>query len=69
MTHMAAPGGVPRATEGKVALTVRGVAVRLWCAAPQPEPRLAGGQGKPVKCVIISEPWYEGRTRMGPCRS
>ncbi len=44
-----APGGPPRATEGRFPVTPRGVAVRLWWATPRREPRLTGGQGKPVK--------------------
>jgi hypothetical protein len=32
MTHLMARGGPPRATEGRVPLTARCVAVRLWCA-------------------------------------
>jgi hypothetical protein len=30
--------------------------------APRREPRLAGGQGMPVKWVIIGVPWYHGST-------
>jgi hypothetical protein len=53
-----APGGPPRATEGRVPLSARSVALRLWCAAPRREPRLTSGQGNPVKWVIINDPWY-----------
>jgi hypothetical protein len=44
-----APGGPPRATEGRVPLTARCVALRLWCAAPRRGSRLTSEQGKPVK--------------------
>jgi len=44
-----APGGPPRATGGRLPLTARGVAARLWCEAPRREPRLTSGKGKPVK--------------------
>ena len=44
-----APGGLPRTTEGRVPLTTRGVALRLWYTAPRREPRLTSGQGNPVK--------------------
>ncbi len=53
-----APGGPLRATEGRVCLPARGVALRLRYRAPLREARLAGGQANPVKCVIISAPWY-----------
>ena len=42
MTHLMARGG-------RVPLTARGVAARLWRAAPPRAPRLTSGQGKPVK--------------------
>jgi len=54
-----APGGPPRATEGRVCLTARCVALRLRYIAPPREPRLTGGQANPVKWVIINAPWYE----------
>jgi hypothetical protein len=63
MTHLMAPGGPPRATEGRFPLTARGVALRSWCAAPRREPRLTSGQGKPVKWAFISELWYYGGHR------
>jgi hypothetical protein len=53
-----APGGPPCVTGGRVPLSARGVAARLWCAAPRREPRLTSGQGNPVKWVTIYDPWY-----------
>ena len=44
-----AAGGPPRATEGRVCLTARGVALRLRYIAPLREARLTGGQANPVK--------------------
>jgi len=44
-----APGGPPCATEGRVCLTARGVALRLRYPAPRREARLTGGQANPVK--------------------
>ena len=44
-----APGGPPRATEGRVCLPARGVALRLRYTAPLRETRLARGQANPVK--------------------
>ncbi len=44
-----APGGPPRATEGRVCLTDRCVALRLRYIAPLREARLTGDQGNPVK--------------------
>ena len=44
-----AAGGPPRATEGRVCLTARGVAPRLRYPAPLREARLTGGQANPVK--------------------
>ena len=44
-----ASGGPRSPTGGRLPLTARDVAVRLWCAAPRHEPRLTSGQGKPVK--------------------
>ena len=53
-----APGGQPRPTGGRAPLPARGVALRLWFAAPRRDPRLASGQWSLVKWVIINEPWY-----------
>jgi hypothetical protein len=49
MTHLVARDDPPCATEGRFPLTARGVAARLWRAAPRREPRLTSEQGKPVK--------------------
>ena len=42
-------GGPQRATEGRVCLPARGVALRLRYRAPLREARLAGGQANAVK--------------------
>ena len=44
-----APGGPLRATEGRVCLSARCVALRLRYNAPRREARLTGGQANPVK--------------------
>ena len=44
-----AHGGPLGATGGRFPLTARGVALRLWCAAPRREALLTSRQGKPVK--------------------
>ena len=44
-----AAGGPPCATEGRVCLPARCVALRLRYNAPLREARLAGGQANPVK--------------------
>ncbi len=43
------PSGPPRATEGRVCLTARCVALRLRYPAPLREARLTGEQANPVK--------------------
>ena len=57
MTHLLARGGPPRANEGRLPLTARGVAFRLRYGAPRREPRLTGEQEKAVKWVIVNAPW------------
>ncbi len=44
-----APGELPRATEGRVCLPARCVALRLRNSAPLREARRTGGQASPVK--------------------
>jgi hypothetical protein len=49
MTYLMAPGGPPRATEGRVCLIARCVALRSRYPAPLREARLTGDQANPVK--------------------